>query len=75
MSPVNEEPPEPQTPRFDRLVVRSRGAMGASDRMPVRVLFLFILTICTIALAPVPANIFGVAAVVLLALDTAMHRR
>jgi hypothetical protein len=74
--PVTEEPIEPPVdPRFARVVARSRGAMGASDRMPVRILFLFILSICCVAVAPIPANLLGVAAVVLLALDTAVHRR
>jgi hypothetical protein len=75
LSPVNEEAPLPDPTTVDRFVARSRGAIGASDRMPVRVLFLFILSICCVAVAPVPANIVGVAAVVLLALDTAVHRR
>jgi len=73
--PVNEVPPEPEPTLGEKLVVRSRGAIGASDRMPVRVIILFILSICCVAVAPVPANIVGVAAVVLLALDTSLHRR
>jgi hypothetical protein len=74
--PVNEEPVAvPNDPRIDAIIARSRHAIGASDRMPVRVIILFILSICCVAVAPVPANIVGVAAVVLLALDTSLHRR
>lgn len=75
MSPVNEEIIVEEDPRFARFVARSRHAIGASDRMPVRVLILFILTGGCVTLAPTPINFIGVAAVVLLALDTATHRR
>ena len=73
--PVNEVPPDPEPSIVDRFVPRVSGAIGASGRMPVRVILLFILSICCVAVAPVPANMLGVAAVVLLALDTSLHRR
>lgn len=74
--PVNEElPEEPQDPRFAKVLARSRHAVGASDRMPVRVLILFVVSAGSAAFAEFPANIVGVAAIVLLALDTAVHRR
>lgn len=74
--PVTEgvEVEEPES-TLRRITMRSRDAMGISDRMPARVLILFILSAGCAALAPIPANIAGVAAVVLLALDTATHRR
>jgi hypothetical protein len=73
--PVNEEPEVQRDPRMDQILERSRHAIGASDRMPVRVILLFIVSVTCAALAPIPANIVGVAAVVLLALDTSLHRR
>ena len=76
MAPVNEdEPTPPEPPAFVAAMYRTRAAVGASERMPLRVLILFIVTIGCTTLAPIPANIIGVAAVVLLALDTATHRR
>ena len=75
MSPVNEEEPVPQPTLADRFAIRSRTLMGASDRMPIRVLILFTLTAMCVTLAPIPANLIGVAALSLLALDTAVHRR
>ena len=75
--PVNEElPPEDvRDPVIERLVTRSRGVMGASDRMPIRVIVLVVVIVGLMTLAPTPANIIGVAATVLLALDIAQHRR
>jgi hypothetical protein len=73
--PVNEMPPEPEPTLADRLAIRSRAAIGASDRMPVRVILLFVLTGVCVTLAPIPANLLGVAALSLLALDTSLHRR
>jgi hypothetical protein len=43
--------------------------------MPVRVLVLFVIAVGCVVLSPIPANMVGVAALVLLALDTATHRR
>lgn len=73
--PVNEEPLPPEPTLADRFVTRSRAAIGASDRMPVRVFILFILIGGCTTLAPIPFNLIGVGAVALLALDTAVHRR
>lgn len=74
--PVTDTPIESQPdPRVERLLSRTRTAVGASDRMPVRVLAYFVLIGACMTLAPIPANIIGVAAVALLALDTAIHRR
>ena len=73
--PVTELPPEPEPTLADRFAVRSRAAIGASDRIPVRVIILFILMGGCVTLAPLPANIIGVAALALLALDTSLHRR
>jgi hypothetical protein len=76
MSPVNEELPVAELdPLIERLVTRTRSAIGASDRIPVRILIYFITIAGICTLAPIPANIIGVAAVALLALDTATHRR
>jgi hypothetical protein len=74
--PVNEEEIVVEDSTLvDRFVARSRGAIGASDRMPARVIVDFVIAIACTALAPIPVNIVGVAAVVLLALDTSLHRR
>jgi hypothetical protein len=75
--PVNQEPIE-EPAEFgiaSRLAIRSREVAGASDRLPLRVIILFILSIVCVTLAQVPFNLVGVAAIVLLALDTAAHRR
>lgn len=66
---------EPVDPRFERILARSRHAVGASDRMPVRVIFLFIIIGICMTLSPTPANIVGIGATLLLSLDTATHRR
>jgi hypothetical protein len=75
--PVNEElpPEEVRDPIIERLVTRSRVVIGASDRMPIRVIVLVVVIVGLMTLAPTPANIIGVAATVLLALDIAQHRR
>jgi hypothetical protein len=73
--PVNEDEPIPDPPAYQQIFRRTTASIGASDRIPLRVLILFIITIGCTTLAPIPANIIGVAAVVLLALDTALHRR
>jgi hypothetical protein len=77
VSPVNEElpPDEVRDPVIERLVTRARDAMGASERMPIRVLVYFVALAACMTTAPTPANIIGVAALALLALDTAQHRR
>lgn len=74
--PVNDEPiiEEPH-PYAERFFTQTRRAVGATDRIPLRIMALFIvIAVCT-ALAPIPANLVGVAAVALLALDSALHRR
>jgi hypothetical protein len=74
--PVNEpEQVEELDPVIERLVTRTRGAIGASERMPIRVIVLVIAIAVCMTLAPTPANIIGVAAIALLALDIAQHRR
>jgi hypothetical protein len=74
--PVNEGiDTEPEVPITSRVVIASRNAIGASERMPVRVIVLFTVATGCATLAPLPINIVGVAAIVLLALDTAIHRR
>jgi hypothetical protein len=75
MSPVNED--EPIAPPSRREVWSDRAAksIGASDRMPIRVFILFVTAVACVTLAPVPANLLGVAAVVLLAIDSTQHRR
>lgn len=74
--PVNEyvEPDEPirRVELAQQVVSR---ATGATDRVPLRVLVLFVVAVVCATLAPLPANVVGVAALVLLALDTALHRR
>lgn len=76
MSPVNEEPvPIEPDPRVTRFITRTTSAVGATDRVPLRVMLLFVLAAMCVAVAPVPANLIGVAAIALLALDTALHRR
>lgn len=75
MSPVNDEPLPPEPTLGERFAVRSRAAIGASDRMPVRIILLFVLIGVCVTLAPIPANLLGVGALSLLALDTSLHRR
>jgi hypothetical protein len=77
MSPVNEEPiVEEEDPRFANVrAIASRGVMGASDRMPARVIVLLLLTGLTVSLAPIPANIVGIITLLLLTIDIAIHRR
>jgi hypothetical protein len=62
-------------PITSQVVIASRNAIGASDRLPVRVIVLFTVAIACSTLAPLPINIIGAAAIVLLALDTAIHRK
>jgi hypothetical protein len=75
--PVNEEPiEEEEDPRFERVrAMASRGLMGASDRMPVRVIILAIIVGVCVTLSPTPANIIGGVALLLLIIDLAQHRR
>lgn len=74
--PVNELPVEPEPdPRLDRFRSQVRAATGASDRMPLRVLVLFVIAAASMVAAPIPFNVIGAAAVALLALDAASHRR
>jgi hypothetical protein len=74
--PSTEFPAEPEPdPRFQRVIERSRQAIGASDRMPVRVLALVIVVSVCMTLSPTPANIIGMIALVLLVIDIATHRR
>ena len=74
--PTVDDPPQPvEDPRFAQVLANTRIAVGASDRMPIRVMVLFIVIAASAALAPLPLNLVGVAAVALLALDTAIHRR
>lgn len=74
--PVNELPPEPEPdPRVERVLAQTRRAIGASDRMPVRVMVYIVVAAIATTFAPLPANVIGVAAIALLALDTALHRR
>jgi len=67
--PVNEPEPEPEPTLAERFIPRARASIGASDRLPVRVLMLFIITGVCVTLAPIPANIIGVIGICLLALD------
>lgn len=75
--PVNEEPVEvEEDPRFAKVrAIASRGVMGSSDRMPVRVIVLVLILGICMTLSPTPANIIGIGALLLLTLDTAIHRR
>lgn len=75
--PVNEEViEEPEDPRFARVrAMASRGVMGSSDRMPLRVILLVILIGICGSTSPIPANIIGIVALLLLTLDIAVHRR
>ncbi len=74
--PVNEEPIEPEPdPRFAKVQAKARGVMGASDRMPIRAILLVIVVGLCIALSPIPANIVGIIALLLLTIDIAIHRR
>ena len=76
MSPVNEEPIEEEPdPRFARVQAGARDVMGASERMPIRVILLVILIGLCGATSPIPANIIGIVALLLLTLDIAVHRR
>lgn len=76
MSPVNEEPEElVPDPRFVRVQTTTRGLMGASDRIPIRLIVLFIILSVCVTLSPTPANIIGVGALFLITIDTALHRR
>ena len=73
--PVNELPPEPEPTLADRFVPQARRAVGATDRIPLRVMVLFVVAAASMVVAPIPFNVIGVGAVALLALDTATHRR
>jgi len=66
--PVNEVPPDPEPTLGERFAVRSRAAIGATDRTPVRMIVLFICIGACLAVAPPPFNALGFAALVLLAL-------
>jgi hypothetical protein len=76
MSPVNEYVDDEvvvSTP--DRVKGVIHQVTGTSERMPLRVLILFITIAACTTMSPVPLNIIGVAAVAMLALDQATHRR
>jgi hypothetical protein len=74
--PVNEYIEEPEVvPAPQRVASTLRRAVGATDRLPTRVLLLFVVVIVCMATAPYPASLIGAAAIVLLALDTSLHRR
>lgn len=60
---------------IERVAIVSRDAMGASERLPVRVIILFTVAIVCATFAPIPYNLIGAGSIVLLALDTAIHRR
>lgn len=76
MSPVNEDAVEDDPISQVEVVQRAvMSAAGASERVPLRVIVLFVVAIVCATLAPVPFNGVGVAALVMLALDTAIHRR
>jgi len=76
VSPVNEEPIEEEPdPRFAKVQSATRDVMGASERMPIRVILLVILIGLCGATSPIPANIIGIVALLLLTLDIAVHRR
>jgi hypothetical protein len=72
---MDEPPEQPADPRLEQVIRQTRIAVGASDRMPVRVMVLFIASVVCAALAPLPFSLVGVSALALLALDTAIHRR
>lgn len=74
--PVNDmvEPPD-EIRRLEVMQQAVSRATGADHRVPLRVLVLFVVAVVCCTLAPIPANVVGVAAMVLLALDTALHRR
>lgn len=74
--PTNEEEPvEELDPIIERAIHRTRGVIGASDRMPIRVIVLIITILVCVTLSPTPANIIGLAALTLLAIDITQHRR
>jgi hypothetical protein len=78
MSPTNEDyadEADRPTTVVERVAIVSREVVGASERMPVRVVVLFVIALACVILAQVPFNVVGGAAIVLLALDTATHRR
>ena len=76
MSPVNDivvEDEPVQKIELARMAVAK--VTGASETLPLRLIVLFVVAVVCSTLAPIPWNGVGVAAVVLLALDTAMNRR
>ena len=74
--PINEEEPIPEPdPRVERFVMASRHVVGATERVPIRVVVLLVIALVSVTLAPLPINLIGVGAVLLLAIDTASHRR
>lgn len=76
MSPTTEEDPIPEhSPLYERFATTTKRSVGATDRIPLRVLILFSVTIICTTMAPIPFNVVGVTALVLLALDTSLHRR
>lgn len=50
-------------------------ALGGSGRLPLRTIVYALVGAACASLAPVPWNVIGVVALVLLALDTGLHRR
>jgi hypothetical protein len=75
--PVNEyvEDEVPATTKTDEVVRVVKASAGVTNNLTLRVVVLFLVAMVCVALAPMPANLIGVAAVCLLALDTAAHRR
>jgi hypothetical protein len=74
--PITEgvEPPD-EIRRIELIQQQVSRATGADPRVPMRVLVLFVVAVVCGTMAPVPYSVVGVAAMVLLALDTALHRR
>jgi hypothetical protein len=75
--PVNEymdDEPVVQS-KTDEVVRVVKATAGVTNTLTLRVVVLFLVAMVCVALAPMPANLIGVAAVCLLALDTAAHRR
>jgi hypothetical protein len=75
--PTNDIPPDDdEVPDIvKRIGNQTRQVAGASERLPLRVIVLFAVTAGCLGTAITPLNFIGLVGIILLALDTAQHRR
>jgi hypothetical protein len=75
--PTNDIPDEDEATvdAYVRIKQKVSTAAGADERLPLRVIVLFAITAGCLGTAVTPLQFIGLAAIMLLALDTAKHRR